>query len=424
MYQHWVTIHADDPKPFEFYAIALLICFHCDTIGIFHDLVKHHKEQHSDQQFTIIDRMDANKCGICQYKDGNLVNHFKTKHESAINLTCINPIAYSEQRIDELLSIKLHQNVDNEQNHPVHLICILCQKKVKPDAYLNHYNEHSYVFSCTRCIFRANDFVELIIHEKYKHNIDSVDDDCLIFLNWIKENFMETKLVFGNGLILQNWNVVETKFDERKQFDEFIGDFVQKKKEEAKLRLERDGINDTLAAAPNIEAPPSNNLMINAELRAQRKLSNSVFVSGIPDALNNIDPYELFLNICQKFELNIRRADIKDIHRHKNGFAVKFHQIELKDMVLNGSKHKSLSSNELIQVEENQEPSEVRIRMAMTRFYNDLWNEISKFHKKYPRNISCKLTHNGIVIKCKATSIEHIINTKDELDAFIANNQV
>lgn len=418
VYQHWVTIHKDDSKPFEFYAIALLTCFHCDTIGIYHDLIKHHKEQHSDQQFVIIDRMEPNKCGICQYKDGSdLINHFKIKHNSAMKLTCINPISYSEQRIDELLSIKLHPNFDNEQNQPVHFICILCKKKVKHDAYLNHFNEHEYTFECKHCIFRSNDFPKLVIHEKQKHNIESVDEDCLIFLNWIKNKFNKTKLVFGNGLILQTWNVIGTKFDESEQFDDFIGVYMNNIKVEAKRILQRNRINPATA---------NNLMMINAEFRAQRKLANSVFVSGISAVFNDIDPYELFLKICQKLELNVHvhRADIKDIQRHKNGFAVKFHQIELKERVLNGSKHKSLLSTELIQLEENQEPSQIRIRMAMTRFYNNLWNETAKFHEKYPQNFSCKMTDNGIEIMSKATSSKDIINTKDELEAFIAKNQV
>lgn len=252
IYVHWIKSHLDESicKPFQFYAVALVGCFHCEETGTHHDLVNHHKQQHPSKQFTIFDRIDPKKCGICQFKDGNLVEYFETKHQTAAKQTCLNPITYSKERIKKFLSINMHQNLYSSQKRPGYLICGFCQKKVDFVRYLSHYNEHYYEFKCSHCtLFRSADLVELVLHEKNAHSIDSLNFHCTSFSSWIRKKYLNTTLVFGNGLILKNFNVIRTKFDESKHFEEFINEFLNSKREEVKKRLESEDTDDTLNGA-------------------------------------------------------------------------------------------------------------------------------------------------------------------------------
>lgn len=228
---HWLRFHKSKCQPFQFDAIALAGCFHCEKVGIYHDLMQHHKEHHSCQQFAIFDRIDPKKCGICDFKDGDLIDHFKTKHELVTKRNWLNPIPYSQERIDEFLSIDLQQNINIDRKKLSYLICGFCKQKVDYDKYLIHFNEHKNEFMCSKCAYRSVDLVKLVLHEKTVHKIHSLDKHCSQFSNWNKNKHLDTSLVFENGLIVKYMNVIGTTFDDSGIFEQFTNGIVKRIKE-------------------------------------------------------------------------------------------------------------------------------------------------------------------------------------------------
>lgn len=175
-----------------------------------------------------------------------MVEHFLVKHKSVTKLKYLNPIIYSDKQINELLAIDFHRNFYGDRNKPTHLICGFCQKKINCDTFLHHFNEHTYSFKCSHCTYHSVSLVELVSHEKSAHLHDSLTYHCNAFTKWIRKKFLNTILVFGNGLLLKHFNVARTKFDKSKQFDEFINAFLDKTRDEVGKNLESAGpTNDT-----------------------------------------------------------------------------------------------------------------------------------------------------------------------------------
>ncbi|XP_055301600.1 uncharacterized protein LOC129568082 isoform X1 [Sitodiplosis mosellana] len=274
---HWSKEHSTESKPFQFYAVALLDCFYCKKVGSYHDLIKHHKEKHADTQFIIVEQVDQTKCGMCHFKDGDLSEHFKAKHDVNSTPKIFNPICYSEERIAEFLTInvaKKHQCdacnqifetqdeigahfqnfhnsravqskkfVDNRIT-PDHLICGHCHKKVDSNRYLNHLSEHTVNFRCTMvsvCKYESVHLSQMAFHEKIVHDIDSLNYHCSIFPGWMKKKLFNTNMVFSNGLVLKTYNLLGTTFDDSKLLDKFIQKFLEKEKQQAKQMIEAHG---------------------------------------------------------------------------------------------------------------------------------------------------------------------------------------
>lgn len=227
VYGHWLAKHATESlsKPFKFYAVAFVSCFHCNHIGTYHDLVKHHNENHIDQQFVIVNQTETKKCGICHFNAGDLIEHFKVQHDLKTIPKFFNPIYYSEKRINELLAINVHRKhqchrcngifetqdeitahlrishsgecvqssefIDNKRTVN-HLICGYCQQNVDASRLLNHFREHSYKFLCTKCPYQSDDLSDLMCHEKIVHNIDITETHFGSFPTWMKNKFFNT----------------------------------------------------------------------------------------------------------------------------------------------------------------------------------------------------------------------------------------
>lgn len=265
---HWLTAHLDESidKPFQFYAVALAKCFYCPTFGTYHDLVNHHRENHANSLFVISDRINPMKCGVCAFKGSDLAEHFRVKHELSSTPKVFNPINYSEEQIDDLLSINVtkkhqcgecHQLFETQdeigqhihyshfgqavrskqiivnQNIPHHLICGYCNKNIDSKRYLGHLSEHTFNFRCTMCSHQSGDLSEIAFHEKIIHGIDSLNYHCSIFPVWMKKKLFNTNMVFDSGLVLKAYNVLNTKLDDSKYLDLFIQGFLDVNKEKA-----------------------------------------------------------------------------------------------------------------------------------------------------------------------------------------------
>lgn len=257
---HWLLAHEFNHIPFQFYAVSLLSCYHCKEIGTYDDLVEHHEKNHPNTAFIITDQMNTKKCGMCKFQDGNLVDHFKLKHDPNSTQKLSNPICYSEEQIAELLKINvikklqcgkcyavfktkdqigkhfkyLHngENVesiefmDNSCPTPVHLICGHCNEKVATNRYLEHLSKHIFNFRCIRCPEQSSDLTQMIIHAKIVHGIDSFSNHYSEFSTWMKEKYLATNIVYGNGLVFKAYNLLHTKYDDSHSLDAFIQNYL------------------------------------------------------------------------------------------------------------------------------------------------------------------------------------------------------
>lgn len=197
VYSHWSSNHKSASNSFLFHAVSLSICLHCNKIGTYHDLVKHHNERHPNKAFGIADRNDESKCGICQFRGSNLIEHITNKHDCLPSI--FNPICYSEQTIVKYSTTGIEQLSINDKNEPVYSICGFCKDKISHNNYLNHFKDHTYSFCCSQCAYKSTDLSGMVCHEKIRHDIESLNYHCSIFPGWIKSKFFDTNIVFANG---------------------------------------------------------------------------------------------------------------------------------------------------------------------------------------------------------------------------------
>lgn len=319
MAKHWSTAHSAESKPFQFYAVALVNCFYCDEgNGTYNDLLQHHKERHAEALFVITDRMDPKMCGMCDFMDGDLSEHFKTKHDLSSTPKIFNPICYSEERIAHLLTanpVKKHQcgecnqifdrkdefvahsrnshngqavqskEVIDTQIKADHLICNFCNKNnVDINRYLEHLSEHTFNFRCTMnrvCKYESLHLSQVAFHEKDVHDIDSLSFHCSIFPSWMKKKLFNTDVVFTNGLMFKSYNLLGTSFDVTELVDKFIHGFLDNEKQEAKKMFARGkSLNPIRSSSDENERLSSN------ETNQNRFLDDAV----LNETSNNANP--------------------------------------------------------------------------------------------------------------------------------------
>ncbi|XP_031624192.1 uncharacterized protein LOC116341339 [Contarinia nasturtii] len=450
VYKHWMVSHESGSysEPFKFYAFALCNCYHCNEVGTYQDLVKHHKDQHKDEQFAIVDRLNFNKCGICYFEDGDLIKHFRNFHSKTSNF--FNPVHYEKNRIEELLTINVYkeprcifcietfanqteltehytashlgfkaETISGCRNMPSYLICGFCEKIVERNLYLNHFKVHVYDFKCEQCAFQSMDLVQLILHEKNVHRINSLSYHCATFSTWLKEQNLTTNMVFENGLILQNCNVLDTEYDYSKPVMTYIDEYVDL----ARKRVDRTEMNGTSGERRTTEMDglPTDSSSI-AELHEQRKLANNIYIGGIQHQSKDIDLHDIFLNLCQKLDITANRDDIKEIYMCKSiGLIVKLRFNDLKKSIIREINNKCIYSNELVDLDMGQEPRKINIRHQMTKFYTDICIAATKYQKQ--RDLySFDICYDGVLIKRNEMDNGVVIQSKQQLVDLMNSN--
>ncbi|XP_031623902.1 uncharacterized protein LOC116341137 [Contarinia nasturtii] len=475
VYEHWLTEHHANKlpsAPFKFYAIPVVNCFHCNEIGSYYDLVKHHKEQHEDEQFAIVEQINLKQCGICHVNDTDLLTHFKLKHDLSSTPKVFNPIYFSEEKISDLLAISVHKQCkksrqifnsdvealdhnsvsngcqaddlnDDNSTAPAYLICDFCHENVDCNSLLNHFRMHTYEFHCSQCPFQSDDISELIIHENSIHKIDSLNYHCSIFPGWIKNKYFNTNMVFSNGLTLKMYNVLETKYDESKSFDIFLEAFVNTKKKYVQLKIElnepNENSNDSdeqiiyqtaknVATADVISSPDqftteTNGTPVNDELMKQRKLARNIFVHGISDEFKVQNLYDTVLKLCRKLRLSssITGSSIEEIEQCKDGLIVKFFRMNTKKLAIRTSGY--CWSNDLLGSSgtHSHTSRKVYIRNHMTPFYQSLY-AVAAGLKRQKVLFSYKLGKNGLVVQRDPGCQEKIVNSEKQLLEFVGKS--
>lgn len=278
VYAHWWSSHTDlaELKPFQYYVVEYVSCYHCEAVGTHYELVKHHKNEHSPMPFAIVSQINRQRCALCPYTGTGIIAHFQTMHKfvlktlSVRQLRCIDiPFRLNNTELDLHLNQKLHKKLrcgsccavfDTEreirEHHTkmhksvkmtikefyqdnVQLICNCCNVHVERHLYLNHVEGMAFEFNCHKCTFHTNDMLVLVKHDVNAHGCsDSFIYRCMQFKNRLKRDFLKTRVIFGNGLVVTKQNLLNTKYDDSKQFEVFVDKLVEMKKE----RHDRKGI--------------------------------------------------------------------------------------------------------------------------------------------------------------------------------------
>lgn len=252
VYIHWQLSHVIS-KPFRFYVAQTAVCQFGDAIGTYSELMKHQQQVHPNDIPAVVCYDDPKKCGICLKSVDVMHEHFEMEHKAITKKRLFNPMRMSDASLDELMKIEIHKKrqcghcdaiFETENEIDIHhsighenmekisipyidngnpfLICGYCHHKIDREHYLMHIKSHPYVFKCWNCLYESKDLVDLVLHDQKMHDRNTLDYHCSVFPDWLNGFYNNTKMVFPNGLVLRNYNLIGTKFDDSKMFDVYI----------------------------------------------------------------------------------------------------------------------------------------------------------------------------------------------------------
>lgn len=269
-YEHWKCLHTkSNPKPFQFYAIELVKCIYCNTIATFQDLKEHVAEEHAGKTFVALKAFEYRKiCAFCNYVvDGamdtdaeieNHVQHTRAKHLLAVHSNVANPIPLRDEDLRQILRISVHKQVkceycddvfetkdDYREHHrnehiklelmfshidgtktKMQLFGECCNAQIKQSEFFNHLAQHKHLLTCEKCLFETTDAFALVCHQMECHERGSVS---LKYRQFMERWYWRSRLIFGNGFVINKFNAIGTQYDTSKEFQQFIDDLIEKK---------------------------------------------------------------------------------------------------------------------------------------------------------------------------------------------------
>lgn len=223
VHAHWLSNHTELPeaKKFQFYAIESVECVHCKFSGIFSYVKMHHKKTHGNLPLVVQRHRNAQQCAMCLYRGPDVGNHFQQQHTAYASSDAIvfNPICFTPEFLVEMLQNDIHQRFQcghcgatfesdhetkwhccekhgnlkdcqvvqqaNVRNGIIHVVCSICGAEIQPANLLNHMLTESQALG---------------------HGIEE-----------LYSNYMKSKMVFTNGLVVFKANVVCSVYDDSKQ---------------------------------------------------------------------------------------------------------------------------------------------------------------------------------------------------------------
>lgn len=434
-------------KPFQFVVIEYMACFFCDSYGSSEEIFEHQAQTHSEQQIKVIVTGTDGLCAICYYDGNELFEHFENEH-SDLKLQHFNAITLNDDKLNWLLQLD-HRNLCEpnqanaskpletiDYNRIDYLICS-CESNVSRDRiYVNHILSHDFDFHCSTCPFETQDLVELIQHDQSSHGLKSVNFRYLQFAERMRELYLNTKVVFKNGFVVDMRKLSKTKYDISQKFDELIEVMVEQMKEKYNQSIEIEPkeeeesvqsdddcatkqreVNDTDSTA----SAGSNRHLLDermAELHRQSEIINHIYVHGIPYK-NGENLHALILKICDAIGANVEAKDIDKTYRpskKKPIIIASFTEHETKLYVLECySKMTTLWLDRLIQTSRK---VPVLIDWFTTPYFQELIKKARSAHRNHDI-YSYQWTKHGLFVRRHRSSKgKHVLNA-DELSDYM-----
>lgn len=334
----------------------------------------------------------------------------------------------------------------------MYLICNICNVKIDSDLYLNHLEEHSFQFTCTKCEFSTDDLVDVAFHEHQKHHNDTSKLHYTQFIERLKSHYFCTKAVFGNGLILTKYNLLGTNLNDYNEFRYMIETIVDIKMKKYKWLLNKkltkeidenssddsqsvmsdEFILSSLASSTaynynyhdsqlhRFKSTKPYNKEFSREFRRQLRIIKNICIHGIPRRENE-NLYRIVLRVFDKLDANILSRDILHVHRISKSnplIIVTFSNPCAKRKLMICCRTKSLQTSDVIDLLPGVFPSKIHIFSHLTTFFEEL-RKIAKHALIKKRLFSYCLTKHGFLVKRTKNSVDKFIFSQRELHAYI-----
>lgn len=210
-------------QPLRYYAHETVICYHCDYTGTWKRVVDHHSKAHPNDSLVVSNGSDRKTCALCTFR-GSLGIHFKQIHKTI-------PKGLNPLQITTSIILQKLKNCPN-------FSYICCGKFINRECILEHMQQHGN--TCTMCNdFETKDIVRLWMHKKEAHGKTNIEFQFLRFEKSLKEEFLQTEVVFENGLVLTNRNLIGTPHNLAHEFAEAVKSWI----EILKVELEKEKRN-------------------------------------------------------------------------------------------------------------------------------------------------------------------------------------
>lgn len=456
LYAHWLTLHGT--RPFQFYINSLVACFYCETVGLYRNIIEHMIQNHPDDTKIIVNPKNRSYCSVCHYKGDDLNQHFANMHDIILQTNVFSAVCLPDDTLMDLLAFDVHKKkmcgycdevfeskplIEEHQSilhaskkaffteffddESAYLICGYCKCQIRRSKYLSHVDQsHVYKFNCTKCAFDTSKLSALIDHDKEVHHLNSLNFHCSEFMDLLKKHYFETRIVFGNGLVLNKYNLLGTKYDDSSRFVEFIEALIAEKKRQFNRRkyrnsssTEHSGVSDrddSSESSSVVDLSSSSPNTLYSELNKQNKIIKNVTIEGVKWRKDE-DLCEIFEEICKRLGSSVKISDIDSVYRmHNKGevIIVEFKDLKVKERFIYRSARVFLWNSDLRRIPQTDRKKRIYINNEMTRFYRSLWN-IARKERKRGVIYSSKISKYGLEIMRTSKSKWKIILERGEL---------
>lgn len=447
LYKHWTSAHSavnnlKKVLPFQFYVSELIKCYYCSKIGNYVELRDHHKYNHSlESPLGMVLVNDTKACALCNSNDTDMVNHFKLVHNIINKAHVYNPICISDKVVNQLLAIKIHkkfmcehcpsvcQTQDEIAMHylnahnglqmkvskcisdkSIHIICWYCNILLAGKEFMQHIRRHSNAMKCVECKFKSADINEHVKHAASVHNtIKTIDDICLEFSDQLKRKYFETKILFGNGLVLVKHNLLGTKMNDSRLFGMLIKELMETKKSH-QSKSEPNVINDD----EQEETSPID------ELDKQTRLLDCVQISNFPnDDKTNV--LTLFLQYTELLECPLNVDDVDKVYRldgNRSHLIVKFNTNEAKEKLLQSATEKDIESGHLVDLPSSGQSKLIKVENFLTPWYKEM-NRLAFDARKAGKILCFWINEGGMAVKRTKNTPTTFVWSAEQLITFI-----
>lgn len=495
VYGHWLSAHTDLPKakPFQFYVTQLVACHYCSMIGSFSEVIKHQKTVHPTNALILANQLNREQCALC-HRVGDLDDHFERAHKVILSKHSLNPFRVTDIILKEVLSIDIHQKrqcghckmifetfheleYHNSMKHSklaiisnvvanekrANMRCEECNLMTNQEEYFKHLEKHSFQFKCSECRFQTKILAELMAHDARAHKSKVVKVQSEEFISHLKDVHSKSKMIFGNGLILSNFNLTGTKYELSVKFskvlktlEERVDGLVRKNSIKTEIdTMSRDMIrgndsdretanndassdsdtdsdsdtfftsSDTSTSSSTIFTTSDSSITsksaltkseLKAELKKQNELVNNLSITGIP-CLHNENLLRIFDRICKKIDAPVTQKNVQKIFRTSGPnqpIIVKLKTWTAKANVKRSFKHNDLWSSDIVSLPSNMPSTRLFVNLHTTRFYGKMV-QIAKYYKKIGIIQSYYLCENGLLVRSRDDINDRQILSKQEL---------
>lgn len=415
--------------PFRFCAIENVACYFCDVIDTYEMVLQHQEKSHPNESIVIVSTMDRKKCGLCPYSGEALIGHFEIEHELLLQLNNFNPLQLNDNTLNRLLEVDIlkrycefcvkiydtemeaikHFATDHQNKHfnqkptkssNIECLICLCQKKIENIVmYFTHIQQHFNKFVCTKCNCQLDNLIDLVDHDKITHQINSMKFHCLDLSDKLMKYYFSTKMLFSTGFVLNMHNLLHTKFDSFKQFENMIDQMSGKMIDKQTINHCDDNNSDDNEKI--IQTNSSSNSLtatipVETQLKIQNRFANDLAIEGIP-TIEGENVLAIFMAICKTIHVNITSSDIVFIRRSDKNRII---HVRLNDRTefLRCRYMKNLKTAHFMDLPAGTQSTQIYINKFMTKYFCNLC-QIAKNAMKKRKLFRYNLSSNGVFVQ-------------------------